>query len=182
MYCPNCGQPVLDTARFCGQCGQTINQQPNTNYNANEEQEFLDTTHRLLRWERKAWSILGKFFLIFGLIFAGIFTLVSFIAAATTDDAFFAIFMVYTIYGAMFAGIGIVNLIACNKIPQYLDNMYADFLPTRDRCGSIGMIVFTYFFNNIALVFFVINFVRMKTNKDMINRILSKQGRMLPPN
>ncbi len=185
MYCPRCNNELDDGSNFCRFCGATLDQ----SNDAREEQEFLDTTHRLLRWERTAWSITGKVFLILGIVIAALYGLIGFIALFAVMDgdesAFFAAFMglFYGIFlGGMFIAIGIVSRIACNKIPQYLDSMYTDFLPTRDRCGSIGMIVFTALFNEIALVFFIINFVRMKSCKNIINRILSRQARILPPN
>lgn len=183
MYCPKCGNELIDGSNFCRFCGETLTQGNDTN----EEQDFLDTTHRLLRWERKAWSIGGKFLIIFGIIFAAIYALFGFIGvfASVEDESAIALAFVGFLYailiGGMLIGLGIVNRIACDKIPRYLDSMYNDFKPTEDRCGSIGMIVFTYFFNNIALVFFVINFVRMKTNKALIQRILNRQARTLPP-
>ncbi len=188
MYCPRCNNELDDGSNFCRFCGATLDQ----SNDAREEQDFLDTTHRLLRWERKAWSISGKVFLIVGIVFAAIFGLMALIGFgsinnAGVEDAFFAasgiIGFVYAIvFGGMFIAIGIVCNTASNKIPRYLDSMYTDFLPTRDRCGSIGMIVFTALFNEIALVFFIINFVRMKSCKNIINRILSRQARILPPN
>ena len=185
MYCPRCNNELDDGSNFCRFCGATLDQ----SNDAREEQEFLDTTHRLLRWERKAWSISGKVFLIVGIVFAAFFGLLGFIALIALmggdESAFVAAFvgLFYGIlFGGMFIAIGIVCNTASNKIPQYLDNMYNDFLPTRDRCGSIGMIVFTALFNEIALVFFIINFVRMKSCKNIINRILNRQARILPPN
>ena len=68
------------------------------------------------------------------------------------------------------------------EIPQNCGNiartcaLYKDFRAAHKRCNSIGMIIFGYFFNTIALVFYVINFVRMKSNKAMAERILTRQG------
>lgn len=186
MFCPRCGNELNDGSHFCRFCGHTFDQ----SYDAQQEKDFLDTTHRLLRWERKAWSISGKVFLIFGIIIAELFVLLAMIsmgnATSGYNDTFFAVYsaimFVYAIiFGGIFIAIGIVNRVACNKIPRYLDSMHNDFKPTADRCGSIGMIVFTYFFNTIALVFFLINFVRMKTCKATIQRILNRQARTLPP-
>ena len=41
-----------------------------------EEQEFLDATHRFLRWERKANSISGKIMFICGIALTAIFGLI----------------------------------------------------------------------------------------------------------
>ena len=144
-----------------------------------EEKEFLEQTNRLLRWERKAWSITGKVMLIVGIVFAALFFLLGIIFAAIGDDmVFFASFFITFAleFGLMFIAMGIVNSKAAGKIDQYTDTLFQDFRAAYKRCGSIGMIIFCYFFNTISLVFFVINFVRMKTNKDMADRILTRQG------
>lgn len=142
-----------------------------------DEKKFLDDTHKFLRWEKKAWSIAGKVFLILGIVFAALFFLLGIILAATESAAPGVIMFVYAVlYGVMFIAIGIVNLKAAGKIDQYTETLYKNFSLANNRCNSIGMIIFCYFFNNIALVFFVINFVRMKCNKAMRERILKRQG------
>lgn len=155
----------------------------NTSYDQDilEEKKFLEETHKFLRWERKAWSISGKVLLIFGIVFGALFLLMGIVFAAQGIEneglPMGIMFFLYAlIYGVMFIGIGIVNLTAAGKIPQYTDTMYKDFRAAHQRCGSVGMIVFGYFFNTIALIFYVINFVRMKSNKAMIARILARQG------
>lgn len=203
-YCSYCGQPLQPGSAFCHHCGaalkavvpeveepvvivppvveEPIHEEaaPNTDTKAiAEEKEFLEQTHRLLRWERKAWSIAGKVMLITGIVFAAMFFLLGILYLALGDAliGFGILFLVYAlVFGCMFIAIGIVNIITAGKIPQYTDTLYKDFRAANKRCNSIGMIVFSYFFNTIALVFFVINFVRMKTNKPMIERILTRQG------
>lgn len=142
-----------------------------------DEKKFLDETHKFLRWEKKAWSIAGKVFLILGIVFAALFFLLGIILAATESPEVGIVFLMYTlIYGVMIIAIGIVNIKAAGKIDQYTETLYKDFSLANNRCNSIGMIIFCYFFNNVALVFFVINFVRMKCNKAMRERILKRQG------
>ena len=207
-YCSYCGQPLNPGSAFCHHCGAALKavvpeadeipvqeipvqeepapekivtiEAPASDEKAiAEEKAFLEQTHRLLRWERKAWSIAGKVFLIMGIIFAALFFLMGIIFLAVGEDVAFlgAVFFVYAlIVGCMFIAIGIINIIAAGKIPQYTDTLYKDFRAAHKRCNSIGMIVFGYFFNTIALVFYVINFVRMKSNKAMAERILTRQG------
>ena len=144
-----------------------------------QEKEFLEQTNRLLRWERKAWSITGKVMLIVGIVFAALFFLLGIVFAAIGDDVavFSVIYFVYAlVFGLMFIAIGIVNTKAAGKIDQYTDTLFKDFRAAYKRCGSIGMIVLCYIFNSVSLVFFVINFVRMKTNRDLADRILTRQG------
>lgn len=142
-----------------------------------DEKKFLDETHKFLRWEKKAWSIAGKVFLIVGIVFAALFFLLGIILAATDSPEAGVIMLVYAlVYGVMIIAIGIVNIKAAGKIDQYTETLYKNFSLANKRCNSIGMIIFCYFFNNVALVFFVINFVRMKCNKAMRERILKRQG------
>lgn len=143
-----------------------------------DEKKFLDDTHKFLRWERKAWSISGKVFLIVGIVLTALYFLIGIVFLATGEDVAAAggVFLYGSLIFAMFIVIGIVNIKAADKIDQYTDTLYKDFSLANNRCNSIGMIVFCYFFNEIALVFFVINFVRMKCNKAMRERILKRQG------
>lgn len=183
-FCANCGSKIPDGGMFCVECGTpvaTVVPVAPVATNVAEEQEFLDTTHRLLRWEQKAWRITGTVFTILGAVFAAIFTLVALIGVMVGEDGeFFAMFFfVYAIvYGGIFLGVGFLNMKAAQKIPQYLSRLYTDFKFAEDRCGSVGMMIFTIFFNEVALVFFIINFVRMKSNKPLIERIVAKQRGM----
>lgn len=207
-YCSYCGQPLNPGSAFCHHCGAALKAVvPETDEtpvqetpvqedptpekivtieasasDANaiaEEKEFLEQTHRLLRWERKAWSIAGKVQLILGIVFAALFFLLGIVYLALGEEliAFGVVFFIYAlVFGCMFIAIGIINIIAAGKIPQYTDTLYKDFRAAHKRCNSIGLIIFGYFFNTIALVFYVINFVRMKSNKKIIDRILTRQG------
>ena len=184
MYCHKCGNELNGDSHFCRYCGAATEQLNDTQ----EEQEFLDTTHRLLRWERKAWNILGTYLFIGGIVIVALCSILGFmdlvlaVEGDNTGAGTIALSAIYGLIGILYIGWGALHKIAAGKINQYLDNLYNDFKPTEDRCGSIGMIVFAYFFNSIALVFFIINFVRMKTNKSIIQRILSRQASSLSCN
>ena len=143
-----------------------------------EEKEFLEQTNRLLRWERKAWSIAGKVYLILGIILTALYFLIGVIIVAVGGEMapVGGMFIYVSFFLAVLIAVGIVNIKAAGKIDQYTDTLFKDFRAAYKRCGSIGMIIFGYFFNTIALVFYVINFVRMKTNRDMADRILTRQG------
>lgn len=188
-YCAQCGKEMIDEALFCPECGAAVtNPAPEVaepveavvlSADAQEEQEFLDMTHRILRWERKAWSIAGKAFLITGIAFAALFLLCAMAFIAIGDEMAFAgtayVFM-GLIYGGLFIGLGIVNRIAADKTAQYLDGMYTDFRPALDRCGSVGMLVFSVILGAISPIFFIINFVRIKSGRRVIERILANQS------
>ena len=184
-YCTHCGQALHEDAAFCSNCGAAAQ----TNLpaapavcprdTAAEDREFLELTHRLLRWERKAWSISSKFYIIMGSIYAGIFMLVFLIGLFNVNDGggiAMAISIVYgSIFGAMILGLGIVSKKAGDKIPQYLDTVYTDFSLAYNRCGNVGMLVFTAILGTVPPIFFIINFVRMKSNRETIERIIRNQ-------
>lgn len=155
----------------------------NCDQDVRDEKAFLDQTHRLLRWERKAWSIAGKVYLISGIVIAALCFLMGIMVLAVSEGdevgvavGIIMLFMYGLIFGGMFIAVGVINIITAGKIPQYTDTLYKDFRAAHKRCNSIGMIVFGYFFNTIALVFYIINFVRMKCNKAVCKRILTRQG------
>ena len=190
-YCTNCGQEIPASAAFCSSCGAPVKTEVlvpvasavfDTDPDA-EERAFLENTHRLLRWEQKAWSIASKVWIIMGSIFTAVFliTLLYGIVASANGDSFGGILIVlgimYTfLIGGMFIGIGIVNAKAAQKIPQYLDTVYTDFSLAYNRCRNVGMLVFNILFGVVSPVFFIINFVRMQSNHAVIERILKKQS------
>ena len=185
-YCENCGKELSGGACFCSACGKATGPAATPvapAYNAvAEEQEFLDMTHRLLRWERKAWSICGKVWLICGIVFAALFGLLALVFMAIEDrtaQIFVPMYLMYAlIYGGMFIGLGIVNKKAADKIPFYLDNLYTNFRLAYDRCGSVGMLVFNAILGTVSPIFFIINFVRMKANRALVERIFARQQKV----
>lgn len=192
-YCNKCGKEITQGAAFCNSCGAPVEATrcteaalpvPCAKTQRTEEQEFLETTHRLLRWERTAWSITSKVYLITGIIFAVcylLFALIGFGISGSESDAaagaFLAILGVtYAIViGGMMIAFGIVCKKACQKLPQYIDTLYTDFSLTYNRCSSVGMLVFNVIFGAVSPIFFIINFARMKANTAVIERIMQNQ-------
>lgn len=189
-YCAKCGREIPEGAAFCAGCGapvQTPTPPAAPVYNQElyqKECEFLENTHRLLRWEQKAWSIASKVFIIVGIVFAAffmLFFLIGLIIAATGESYGGGIFMVIgfayaLIFGGTFIALGIVSKKAGQKLPQYIDTVYTDFSITYKRCGSVGMLVFSILFGAVSTIFFIINFVRMKSNRATIERIMKNQN------
>ena len=188
-YCTKCGREIPEGAAFCAGCGapvQTPTPPAAPVYNQalyQEECGFLENTHRLLRWEQKAWSIASKVFIIVGIVFAAIFMLfflIGLIITASGSDGGEMLmvmgFIYALIFGGMFIAMGIVNKKAGQKLPQYIDTVYTDFSITYKRCGSVGMLVFSILFGAVSPIFFIINFVRMKSNRATIERIMKNQN------
>lgn len=200
-YCMKCGKEIGNGAAFCVGCGAPVEKeisvasvqkevsavvvQPQT-FNegiTSEEREFLNNTHKLLRWELKAWNIASKVLIIMGIVYAAIFSLYILIGMAMAaenhyiGELFIVIGIIAVLFGGgMFIGIGIVNKKAAEKLPQYIDTVYTDFSISYKRCGNVGMMVFSIIFGTVSPIFFIINFARMKANRDLIERIMRNQN------
>lgn len=202
MICAKCGSQLVTDANFCPNCGtqivvepvvqpapvtpvetivepMSVAVEPIEQELANEDKEFIENTRRLLRWEKKAWKITGIAFSAMGAVFGGIFLLLATVMLAIGGEesvAFTFIYVIYAfIYGAMFVGIGIIQLIASKKTSYYLDVIDTDFAAVEKRCGSVGMIVFTGLFGTAPVVFFAINFARIKSCGKRIQHIITCQ-------
>ena len=96
IICANCGKELDVNANFCVNCGAQIVEvaepeviepaeisltEPDSFSDtenqtlSDDDKNFLDTTHRLLRWEQKAWKIGGTAYTILGAVFAGLYFL-----------------------------------------------------------------------------------------------------------
>ena len=191
-YCMKCGREVPEEAAYCASCGapvETENPAPAVSPISGEELyradcAFLENTHRLLRWEQKAWNIASKVFIIVGIVFAALFMLLflaGIVIAAAGESYGGGLIMgmsfVYAIFfGGIFIALGIVSKKAGKKLPQYIDTVYTDFSLTYKRCGSVGMLIFSVIFGTVSPIFFIINFARMKSSRATIERIMMNQN------
>lgn len=182
-YCAQCGFALQDDVHFCANCGASA---APDEVNITEEKEFLDATYRFMKYERLAWRITGVVLLCLCIVIIGLGLL--FLAGTagmaidgSSEDALgLGLATVYlVVYGGMFLPLAIIGLVSAKKVEGYMNGMYADFRPAWKRCGSVGMIVFTAFFNELALIFYIINFVRIKSNARLIERIVQRQ--QMPP-
>ena len=166
-----------------GQQGYTYAQYdgapPSAPFNSEEQaaanrQKVIDNLYLRLKWERIAWSISSKVMIILGAILMGL-TFFMFVCGAALGGEDAAYMIAFSFYYGFFASailaIGIINKIMVGKVQRYMDGLYTDCGPAVTRCESIGMIIFEYFFNNIALVFFIINFIHVKTHKKELEEI-----------
>lgn len=175
MLCNNCGNNILESDKFCNKCGSKVemNDQPQQTFD-DVKKEFMDTTYRLLKWERMAWSIAGKVYLILGIVLSVIYFILA-IAYLFIDSlaVFSIIFFIYSIIlGGLIIGIGIVNKVMADKIAFYQETLYTQPQFTFTRCSSVGMLVVSAIFGTVSPIFFIINFVRMKSSKHIIDSIL----------
>ncbi len=193
-FCNRCGHGIPVDATVCPSCGEvfsvntdngaynsqthynTYNQTPpppRAPYESEEQaaarrQRLIDNFYLRLKWEHKAWSIMGKVMTIFGGVCAGIslICLIAAIASWSEMSAFFGAYAyVFFIYTIAVLPLGIVGIIMTGKVKKYMDGLYYDCGPAVTRGESIGMIIFNYLFNGVALVFYLINFIHIKCHK-----------------
>ena len=181
-FCKNCGKELSENVAFCEACGTAVAEStPATTERTKEKQEFLDLTHRYLRWEQKVWKIFGFVYLGIGALYSLIFSLyhlIGLISFIDGDEATGIIFitmgLLYMIlFGGMFFGLAIVHFLTAKKINLYLDTLYTDFSLTYNRCSSIGMMIFCIFFSSLTFAFFLVNFIRMKDNKELVEKCMA---------
>lgn len=177
-YCVKCGQQLSDEARFCDKCGyafENVNAEPADIERTLmlEEKECLDKFYRFFKYERLAWKIAGIVFAAF----AGFFFALALICAMIAIGEIEALAGTFacSMYGLIFLPIAIINLKMVGKAEYYMNVIYKDARPVVVRCNSIGMLVFSYFFNTIAMAFIIVNFVFNKTNKQILARVIERQ-------
>lgn len=188
-FCTECGKENIQEAVFCAFCGKELkyrseivsdtepcNTQKQTPDFDIEEQEFLDTTLRVLRWERKALHICTKIFRITGIIFT---VFCGFCTMNCIKYPEYSIltgrWLSYTVVAAIVLASSIVQQITENKVLKLCDSLYTDFSPTVKRNGDITSLILSLLFCSVGFAFFVMNFISVKSNNQLISKILKKQ-------
>lgn len=129
------------------------------------QQECLNSVYIRLKHERLCWKICGIFYLVFCAVF--------FVIGIAT--CWFGVGFVFLLYSILFLPIAIINMVMIGKVDYYRNSLYNDCGPTVTRSTSVGNIVFAAFFNEIALIFIIINFVFVKRNKAVFDKIKHNQ-------
>lgn len=171
IRCNHCSAEIDQTSKFCGVCGAPVN---NVDVGIYKEKECLDNFHRFLKYERISWKIAGIVWLVISCVwlFLGFVMLI----AAIEEGIFAAFSFMYMFIGVIYLPIAIVNLKMVKKAQHYMDIVYNDVTPVAERCGNVGMIVLSAFFNTIAMIFIIINFTRTKCSTDEINSAKMRQA------
>ena len=183
--CKSCGLILDDLAVACPHCGAM---QENGPAYTSDEAGALKQMDSLLKGERIAWKVCGIIGLIFGILFAsgGLSTaFLGFLIGRTYDSpqSSDAVLVVLGTMGMIWFVIGLFVLLPCSiislkmvpKVDFYRSKVYSDVSVARTRCTSIGMIVFCAIFNEVAAVFFILNFVRTKVRAATFDKIEEKQ-------
>ena len=187
MFCPNCGSAQADQAVFCANCGTRLQSTPEVIPTVQAQPsrratEFLATTKKLLHWERNLWKIggiimtvCGGFLMLISLIILGSGTPPTGPEGAELDPMSGLVYLIYFLYSSVFLATGIVNLVTAARITPHLNNMEKNFAPTAKRLDSVGRIVYTIMLNGYAVIFYLINFTRLKSDKQLVDEIISMQ-------
>lgn len=85
-------------------------------------------------------------------------------AAALAGAGVIAISAFYIVFGIILLAVAIVNLVMASKVGKY---RLSEVLTVK-HASSVGSIVMAAFFNEIALVFVIFNFVIAKKNRAML--------------
>lgn len=126
-----------------------------------KEKACLDSFCNFLNWERKMWRIGGILQLV-----GAFLLLVIGIAASDVESIVNAL---------IYLPCGIVSLCLVNQPLRYMKTIYSDARPTVKRCSRVGLIVLSFFFNELAMIFIIINFVRTKSNAPLLESIIARQ-------
>lgn len=200
-YCSNCGKALEDNMNFCNSCGAAAN---TAEANKANEQKCLDRLSTSLKHEGLCYKIFGIVWTVIAAIvlIVSIFMLITGSAVvgsnansvieydgyeyyvedyeATAGVAAGAVFVGlgagYIAMGAVFLGVGIVNLVLAGKVSKYRNKLYTDCSEGANHAGSVGSIVLAAFFNEVALIFVIINFVFMKKNAATFENIKANQA------
>lgn len=182
--CRACSRENPDNVNFCSGCGARIDgasaETQNNAYDFEQEQKCLDTIVRMTKYQSVAYRIsaivLTVFAAIYNLIFFGIGLTFIFIGETELVALSLVYFMIVLFYTIAMLPILIFNFVMANKTASYYKNAYQDCTLAVNHLGHVGSIVIAALFNTIALVFEIIGFVEVKTNKDVIERIKMRQG------
>lgn len=176
IHCNNCGHEIPDTDRFCSVCGSPVGAipvAPAPVIGIEQEKECLDDFHRFLKYERLCWKIFGIVWLVLSCAIFSIGFIM--LLASMAEEFLVGMGFTYMLISLMYLPLAIINLKMVKKAENYMNIVYNDVTPVAERCGNAGMIVLGAIFNEIAMVFIIINFVRVKNNKAIIESAAARQ-------
>lgn len=153
-----------------------------------KDRQALGTFKKLLGLEHFGWkfgAIMSLIGMIVFIISAVIMLIVGITATAASNNQADSIAPLYTLIVmgivyfilsfVVFLPIVIINFKMIKKVEYYQSTIDTDINIARKRCTSVGMMVFCILFNNIAAIFFIINFVKTKANAESFDRMEARQ-------
>ena len=171
IRCNNCGNEIPESSKFCGICGTPVNV---PDMGIQKEKECLDNFRRFYKYERLSWKIAGIVYLIITCLF-GFFALI-FLAMSASEGMAAFLGGYYLMIAVILLPVAIINLKMVKRAEHYMNIVYNDAPAVEERSGNVGMIVLSAIFNEIAMIFIIINFVRTKNNKEVLRSAAVRQA------
>lgn len=166
INCPKCGMQIAETASFCSFCGERI--APVTKEDLTETLNIFKANFRR---EKISWMIAAIVISAITLLLTMFAFLMIFIGITTAEEAFLAMGIVYLLYPILFAPIIVINWVMTVKAGRYESTVTDDPAGAVERAGNVGIIVVSALFNNIAMIFVIINFVYAKIHEKTIAKL-----------
>ena len=163
--CPHCHAEVEENSVYCPYCGRHAGIGDPDAYRS-----AFHTFRRNLRHERKCWSIAGGVHIGIVILFAVMGLLLLVAGIVGSDPTVLGGALELLIYALLLAPVAAVNLIMKRKLDGYIEQVETNPVPAKERAKSIGMIVLAAFFNEIAMIFIILNFVHVKSNGHLIRQ------------
>ncbi|MBQ6819636.1 MAG: hypothetical protein IJP35_08550 [Clostridia bacterium] len=163
-YCPNCNT-ILQQELICPVCQLDCSAVTDTH---EQEQHALNFMLRMMKYERLSWMIGGGVQLGLAVLLA---ILLAFLVGIDPSAETMELFLDVILY----AGLGIVNLVLGSRITRYMDEIFCDVRPAFDRCTAVSTIVLAALFNEIAMIFVIINFATARSKRGLFGRIVHNQ-------
>lgn len=164
--CPKCGTQIAETASFCSFCGERI--APVTKQDLTETLNIFKANFRR---EKISWMIAAIAITALTLLLTMFAFLMIVIGITTAEEALLTMGIVYLLYPILFAPIIIINWVMTVKAGRYERTVMDDPVGAVERAGNVGIIVVSALFNNIAMIFVIINFVYAKIHEKTIAKL-----------
>lgn len=166
INCPKCGMQIAETDSFCSFCGERM--APVTKEDLTETLNIFKANFRR---EKISWMIAAIVISAITLLLTMFAFLMIFIGITTAEEAFLAMGIVYLLYPILFAPIIVINWAMTVKAGRYERTVTDDPAGAVERAGNVGIIVVSALFNNIAMIFVIINFVYAKIHEKTIAKL-----------
>lgn len=187
-FCKNCGKEnAVKDAKFCFFCGAPIIDASDIDLEAEqalikEEQEFLDLTNLLLRWERIAWVIYSKAYIVWGGFCATIsmlyinFTTAQYASIRDLPEVILSILAMLASLSCIVGGIIMGKL--SDGIHLSIDELYKNFTHTNKHYKNAVFLILNLLFPGIHTASYFINLARIRKSQKTVERILTRQAKI----
>ena len=181
-YCIQCGAPLPEGSSVCPNCGSA---QPGATVAPDRvlapQDAYAGVTEfqvlkRRLHQEARAWTICG----IAMAVVVGMLVLIGFVmiivGVASGEGAISAVGALYALlYGTLLGPIPVISLIMGKKVMGYYDKADTDCSDAYSHMYSVGSLVFTILFGEVAAIFHLIGFIWFRTRRQQLEAFRARQ-------